>query len=222
MQDPAFRTDLAMEAREAAGEIPGVEMTKEQDAGAEIVRVRVRTKEGADALGKPLGTYVTLTHPGLCAGEVRADGALAARLAQEIAALLPLREGASVLLVGLGNRRLTPDSLGPRAAGAALVTRHLREALPQLRPVSAILPGVTGETGLETGELVAAVCRTFHPEAVLALDALAARSAERLLTDGTILFFEGWAPAESLREVEKLLQSMDCAWEAEEADPAGL
>ena len=99
MQDPAFRTDLAMEAREAAGEIPGVEMTKEQDAGAEIVRVRVRTKEGADALGKPLGTYVTLTHPGLCAGEVRADGALAARLAQEIAALLPLREGAGVLLV---------------------------------------------------------------------------------------------------------------------------
>ena len=179
MQDPAFRTDLAMEAREAAGEIPGVEMTKEQAAGAEIVRVRVRTKEGADALGKPLGTYVTLTHPGLCAGEVRADGALAARLAQEIAALLPLREGAGVLLVGLGNRRLTPDSLGPRAAG---VTRHLREALPQLRPVSAILPGVTGETGLETGELVAAVCRAFHPEAVLALDALAACSAERLLT----------------------------------------
>ena len=170
MQDPAFRTDLAMEAREAAGEIPGVEMTKEQDAGAEIVRVRVRTKEGADALGKPLGTYVTLTHPGLCAGEVRADGALAARLAQEIAALLPLREGAGVLLVGLGNRRLTPDSLGPRAAGAALVTRHLHKALPQLRPVSAILPGVTGVTGLETGELVAAVCRAFHP------------GAERLLT----------------------------------------
>lgn len=182
MQDPAFRTDLAMEAREAAGEIPGVEMTKEQAAGAEIVRVRVRTKEGADALGKPLGTYVTLTHPGLCIGEVRADGALAARLAQEIAALLPLREGAGVLLVGLGNRRLTPDSLGPRAAGAALVTRHLHKALPQLRPVSAILPGVTGETGLETGELVAAVCRAFHPGAVLALDALAARSAERLLT----------------------------------------
>ena len=75
MQDPAFRTDLAMEAREAAGEIPGVEMTKEQDAGAEIVRVRVRTKEGADALGKPLGTYVTLTHPGLCAGEVGYIGA---------------------------------------------------------------------------------------------------------------------------------------------------
>lgn len=171
-----------MEAREAAGEIPGVEMTKEQDAEAEIARVRVRTDEGAQAIGKPIGTYVTVSHARLCEGSVRREGALAKRIAQEISALLPLSSGGSVLVVGLGNRRLTPDSLGPRAADGVLVTQHFCSAIPDLRPVSALTPGVTGETGLETGELLAAVCRAFAPAAVLVVDALAARSADRLLT----------------------------------------
>ncbi len=182
MAEGVWRTDLAMEAREAAkGEIPGVEMAREDADGAQIVRVKVKSEAGARALGKMRGTYVTIASAALCDGTAREAGALAARIAREIQALLPLGDGDGVLVAGLGNRNLTPDSLGPRAAGAVLATAHLRGA-GNLRPVGVLSPGVTGETGLETEALLRAVCASFRPRAVLALDALASRSAERLLT----------------------------------------
>ena len=98
--------------------------------------------------------------------------------------LLDLRGGESVLVVGLGNRAMTPDAVGPLSAGGILVTRHLRQQLPQIfagvRPVSALVPGVLGTTGVESAEIVQSVVEATRPDRVVVVDALAAGSADRL------------------------------------------
>lgn len=185
MMQNAVRTDLAMEARQAAGEIQGVEMEQSREERATVTRVRVRTPGGAHAIGKPMGTYVTIEQSDLYAGQT--TDTLAQCIAREISALLQLPEGATALVVGLGNRDLTPDSLGPRVTREVLVSRHLFAQLgdqmdQRLRPVCVLSPGVTGETGVETGEVTAAVVQRVHPDCIIVVDALAARSTQRILT----------------------------------------
>ena len=107
------------------------------------------------------------------------------RLAHTLAGMLP--ELGSVLVIGLGNRRITADSLGPRTIDGVLVTRHMRENTPvplkgRLRSVSAVAPGVLGVTGLETAEMVQGVVEHTKPDAVIAVDALAARETCRICT----------------------------------------
>ena len=174
------KLDLALEAREWAagtGRLPGVSLREERLHGLALTRVRVWDRAGAERLGKPEGTYLTLTLPRLPGGreEVLAAARAVADLIRETA---PSR--GPVLLAGLGNRRVTPDALGPRTAEGMLATRHLGEVLPGLRPVAALAPGVTGTTGLETGELVAAAAAALAPACVIAVDALAARRQERV------------------------------------------
>ena len=181
------RTDLALEARELSGDTPGVEEETEQCGKAVVTRVRVRTQQGAEKIGKPIGTYITIEQKDLCSKEAQADGSLSRCLAEQIFSLLHLEKGDCVLVAGLGNRSLTPDSLGPRAAREVLVSRHIFCQLPQVmdervRPVCVLTPGVTGETGLETGEVIRAVVRSVHPACVVVIDALAARSTERILS----------------------------------------
>jgi spore protease len=106
---------------------------------------------------------------------------------QEIHNIMPLGDEAQVFVAGLGNWQATPDSLGPRVVGQLLVTRHLQEFVPPelrgcLRSVSAMAPGVMGLTGIETGEIIWGVTERIRPDVVLAIDALAARSADRILT----------------------------------------
>ena len=187
------RTDLALEAaqlwQESAGEagtLPGVESEEATREGYPVTTVRIRDEAGARALGKPVGTYVTLELDGLARREEDAFGRAARALAAELGALLGLEPGAPALVVGLGNRAITPDNIGPKAADQTMVTRHLVERVPEhfgsFRPVAALAAGVLGTTGVESGELVRAVAEKIKPACVVVVDALASRSLSRVCT----------------------------------------
>ena len=162
------RTDLALEAaqlwQESAGEagtLPGVESEESTREGYPVTTVRIRDEAGARALGKPVGTYVTLELDGLARREEDAFGRAARALAAELGALLGLEPGAPALVVGLGNRAITPDNIGPKAADQTMVTRHLVERVPEhfgsFRPVAALAAGVLGTTGTGVGNARAAL-----------------------------------------------------------------
>lgn len=177
------RTDLALEAAAVCGEAEGIEQTVEQTEGVTVTRTVIRSPQAAQRLGKPLGQYITVEVPPLSDDEKRLEQH-ARRIAQELTALLPA-EGA-VLVAGLGNAAITPDALGPQAADMVLATRHIQGewarslGLDDLRPVAVFPAGVLGKTGVESGELVRGLCRALAPAAVIAVDALAARSLSRL------------------------------------------
>ena len=185
------RTDLAVEAtqlwQEQAGEttqLRGVQARDSVREGYPVTTVRILDESGAQALGKPVGTYMTLELDGLARREEDAFRRAARALAAELRGLLDLKEGDAVLVVGLGNRAITPDAIGPKAADHTLVTRHLVERVPEhfgaFRPVAALAAGVLGTTGMESGELVPAVVEKTRPACVLAVDALASRSLRRV------------------------------------------
>lgn len=182
------RTDLALEAKEQNGEISGVEMEQEQHGSAVLTRVRVVSEEGSRRIGKPIGTYITIEQKDLYEKNPQDAALLSACIAAQIRSLLPgLSEKGTALIVGLGNRDLTPDSLGPRVVSQLFVTRHVCAALPDMldervRPVCAIAPGVMAETGMETGEVVRAVVEAVQPDCIIVVDALAARSTQRILS----------------------------------------
>jgi spore protease len=133
-----------------------------------------------------VGTYLTLeTGPRQGRDEHYFENIVQA-VSQELGGLLKLENAAPALVVGLGNRRVTPDAMGPWAVENTVATRHLVEHMGEtfgdFRPVSAVATGVLGSTGVESGELVKALCTQLRPAAVIAVDALAARSAQRLCT----------------------------------------
>ena len=181
-----IRTDLALEAHELcreAGEttqLQGVRARETRRRGVTTTVVEVLDDRGARALGKPVGTYVTLEFSRAQLRKPRDFAAAAAALGRALAALLPGQ--GPVLVAGLGNMAVTPDALGPKALEHLVVTRHLGRGLPQLRPVSAIAPGVLGTTGLESAEVLRAVIERAAPKCVVAVDALAARRVERICT----------------------------------------
>ena len=185
------RTDLALEAKalweESAQEetkLEGVEAREETREGFPLTTVKILSQQGAEALGKPVGTYVTLQLDGLLRREEGAFSRAVTALAGELASLTGLPAGAPALVVGLGNRAITPDAVGPKAADHTMVTRHLVEQVPEhfgsFRPVAALAAGVLGTTGVESGELVRAVVDRIRPACVLAIDALASRSLSRV------------------------------------------
>jgi len=186
--EPSFspRTDLALEAREAAPpDLPGVESTTETLPGVVVTRVRITTPEAAQVLNKAMGNYVTIECPGLRDRNWEDQDRVSRIISSEVRALLPRGEYL-VLVAGLGNWRATPDALGPRTVSRILVTRHLREFVPQdlrgdLAPVSAVAPGVLGTTGIQTLEILRGIVNQVQPGAVVVIDALAARSTGRLL-----------------------------------------
>ena len=151
------------------------------EGGIERSEVRITNEEAAKRLGRPMGTYVTLS----CAQEksiaLDTREALAQALCSELAKMLP-RDAKCILVVGLGNRHVTPDALGPKTADRVLVTRHLLGVLGEdmMRCVCAASPGVLGVTGVETAEVVLGMVKSVAPDAVIAVDALAARNSERI------------------------------------------
>ena len=172
-------TDLAMESRGAQPE-----QTRTLQNGIERTVVTVRDAQTAQALGRPMGVYVTLSCPQRMSIELGTRRALSEALGQAIAGMLP---GAcrTVLVAGLGNRTVTPDALGPRTVERVLVTRHMDGCLPQdvterLRSVCAAAPGVLGVTGIETAEVLRGMVAHVRPDAVIVVDALAARSSQRI------------------------------------------
>lgn len=165
-------------------QLEGVEAWDSEREGYKITTVRIVNDAGAEALGKPVGTYVSLMLDGLVRREEDAFGRAARALAEELKGLLHLSDTAPALVVGLGNRAITPDAVGPKVADYTMVTRHLVERVPEhfgsFRPVSALAAGVLGTTGVESGEIVAALVKETHPACVLAVDALASRSLDRI------------------------------------------
>ena len=186
------RTDLALEARElwqeragAASALPGVEAHDTLREGIPVNTVRVLDSRGEEALGKPRGAYVTLTLEGLAGREEGIFQRAVRAVAGEVSALLEdIPAGGLVLVAGLGNRAITPDAVGPKVHENVLVTRHLVRQMPEhfgsLRPVASLAAEVMGTTGVESGELVRAVCEKIGPACVVAVDALASRSLKRL------------------------------------------
>lgn len=182
------RTDLALEAAQAvtnAAGLEGVEQTEGKRDGVTVTVVELRTPEAARRVGKPVGRYVTLDLGTVRRGEKEGFQRACRVLAEELAKLIPEGEG-TVLVVGLGNRAITPDAVGPLAHDHLLVTRHLVEQLPEVfgsfRPLAAVSAGVLGTTGMESVELVRAVAEPLRPDCVIAVDALAAGSMKRLCT----------------------------------------
>ncbi|MGI6019251.1 MAG: GPR endopeptidase [Marvinbryantia sp.] len=184
------RTDLALEARESFEEdveIRGVKVETEVDEEREIYTtvVKIETENGARAMGKPIGTYITLEAPNMSSEDEDYHREISIALATHLGRLLKLKE-ADVLVVGLGNRDVTPDALGPDVVANLHITRHLiREygksyASGDGSIVSAIVPGVMAQTGMETLEIIKGVVTQTKPDAVIVVDALAARSTRRL------------------------------------------
>ncbi len=179
------RTDLAIEA--AADSTPLGEQDVQQSEDAfgtiRVTRLRILSRRAAHHLGKPQGHYITAQFPPLSDDE-KGLAAHAEQIGKELQQLLP--KSGTVLVVGLGNRTVTPDTLGPATADMVLATRHIRGefaravGLDDLRPTAVLTPGVLGQTGTESGEIVRGVCREVSPAAVIVVDALAARSMERL------------------------------------------
>ena len=186
-----IRTDLAIEMHEmlmeAAEELSGVTLRQEDKGNIHISRVKIESLKAQRQMGKPIGNYITVEFPDVNIAEGEDYEALCRVVAKEIEALLKLKKKSNVLVVGLGNRDITPDALGPKVVSRLMVTRHLLTYIPDqidegIRPVCAISPGVLGTTGMETGEVVRGVVDKIRPEAVIVIDALAARSIDRIST----------------------------------------
>lgn len=193
-----IRTDLAMEQKERFEsdhvEVSGVVLEEEYDEEKEIkiITVRIETENGAKAMGKPVGTYLTLEAPNMAA----ADEGYHREISETLAGFLEKymkdteenqEKGYSVLVVGLGNREVTPDALGPYVVDQLNVTRHIVQEYGRYavgkggsRIVSAIVPGVMAQTGMESAEIIRGIVNETTPDLIMVIDALAARSTKRL------------------------------------------
>lgn len=193
----SVRTDLALEEKERFEsdnvEISGVVLEEDYDEETElrITRVEIKTENGAKAMGKPVGTYLTVETPDLAMPDEENQMLIAEKICSYIKELirkLELRsKDLSILVVGLGNREVTPDSLGPCVADHLSVTRHIVKEYGKYAMgtddapmISAIVPGVMGQTGMESAEIVRGIVSETNPDVVIAVDALAARNSKRL------------------------------------------
>lgn len=184
----AFRTDLAVEAIEnhkIAAALSHVRQSDRTLEGFAVHEVRILSEEAAREIGKPQGRYLTLELDALIRREEDAFPRACKALSTLLRELLPRPNDGPVLIAGLGNRMITPDAIGPQTADHVIATRHLVAQSPAIfadwRPVSALAPGVLGQTGVETGEVICGVLDRVRPAAVIAVDALAAGRLSRLL-----------------------------------------
>ena len=190
-----FRTDLALERRELyrkankiENEIDGIE-TEEEEINDKIrtSRVKVVNDKGSEAIGKPIGNYITIDIKNLKIATTEDIQSFSEVLTKELKTLIQKHANNKddILVVGLGNIYVTPDSLGPKVINEIDVTRHILEYMPEAipentRPVSAISPGVLGTTGIETLEIIKGIVENIHPKLLIVIDALASRSIERI------------------------------------------
>ena len=193
-----IRTDLAMEQKERFEsdhvEVSGVVLEEEYDEEKEIkiTTVRIETENGAKSMGKPVGTYLTLEAPNMAAADEVYHREKSETFADFLEKYMKDTEenqekGYSVLVVGLGNREVTPDALGPYVVDQLNVTRHIVQEYGRYavgkggsRIVSAIVPGVMAQTGMESAEIIRGIVNETTPDLIMVIDALAARSTKRL------------------------------------------
>lgn len=181
----ACRTDLALES---VGNLDfihlnGVSQEIRKAFELTVTEIKVESEEAAGILGKPVGAYVTIEFPSLSRSCVNLEDKIKV-VSKEIQKLISA--DGLVFVVGLGNSVITPDALGPKVVESVLATRHIEKetrvsaALPYLRPVAVLSPGVLGQTGIEVSEIISSVCDHIKPRAVLVIDALAAKELHRL------------------------------------------
>lgn len=188
-----IRTDLALETQEKMQEdhveLKGVRFSEEKiDKNLTISTVVIETENGAKTMGKPKGTYITIEAGDMNEEDEDYHREISVQLAKVLRKLLPVRkEILSILVVGLGNRAVTPDALGPRVVDNLYITRHIineygRYAFGKenMNRISSIVPGVMAQTGMETTEIISGVVKETNPDFVIAIDALAARNTKRL------------------------------------------
>ena len=190
-----FRTDLASERRDLyqkanniENQIDGIESEQEDvNENIKIERVKITNENGEKAIGKPIGTYVTIDIKKLKIAQEDEIQKASETLTNELRKIIDthIDKQGEILVVGLGNVYVTPDSLGPKVINEIDVTRHLINYLPQYveegtRMVSAIAPGVLGTTGIETVEILKGVVDNIKPKLLIVIDALASRSIERI------------------------------------------
>ena len=190
-----FRTDLALERREVyrkanrlEQEIEGIETEEEQvNEKIRVSRVKILDAKGEDAIGKPVGSYITVDLKGLKTATEEEIEKASNVVTKELRALIEKHIGSqdSILVVGLGNEQVTPDALGPKVATQIDVTRHILNYMPEVlesgtREVSAVSPGVLGTTGIETQEILKGIVDHVKPKLVIVIDALASKSIERI------------------------------------------
>lgn len=189
-----IRTDLAIETKEMVDEdkdieIKGVKVDVENkdDIGMQITKVEIMDENGAKIMNKPIGNYITIECKSMKENDYDAHEEIIKALSEQLNSLIKIGADKSVLVVGLGNSNITPDALGPKVVKDLLVTRHLFENIKDelddsLRPLSAISPGVMGQTGIETSEIIRGVVDKTKPDLIIAVDALASRRTNRVNT----------------------------------------
>lgn len=190
----SIRTDLALEQKERFEsdnvEVQGVVLEEDYDEEREIkiTTVKIETENGARIMGKPVGTYITMEAPNMVVPDEDYHEEISKELVKYLKRFIRReKEDYSVLVVGLGNRKVTPDALGPYVADNLNITRHIVKEYGKyamgddnVHLISAIVPGVMGQTGMETVEIIRGVVRETRPDLIIAIDALAARSSRRL------------------------------------------
>lgn len=189
-----FRTDMAVERSEIykkqnslAEEIDGIENANKIIKDIEISKVKITNENGANALGKPVGNYITLDVKEIKNADEERIEEIAEIMADELRTVIGehVSDTDDILVVGLGNRYVTPDALGPKVVPEIEVTRHILEYMPKIMPedtrsVSAISPGVLGITGIETMEILNGIVQNIKPKMLIVIDALATRKLERI------------------------------------------
>lgn len=189
-----IRTDLALEAREsisdADGSMRGVRVDEyyKEAEDIQVTKVMIDTKNAAKLMGKPMGVYVTMEAPALVEPDEDYHKEISDCLAEELLDMIPNSEKEqSVLVVGLGNREVTADALGPQVVDNLFITRHVVKNYgkaayncSRMNLVSSIEPGVMAKTGMETAEIIKGVVNETNPDVLIVIDALAARNTKRL------------------------------------------
>lgn len=188
------RTDLALEMRESmeesAGECRGVSVEEDyrEESEIKITKVMIETMNGAKAMGKPMGSYITLEAPAMTQPDENYHQEISEELAKHLKEIIPgIEQEISIMVVGLGNRDVTADALGPNVVDNLVITRHMVKEYgkvafnkKQIHMVSGLIPGVMAKTGMESQEIIKGVVEKTKPDVVIVVDALAARSTRRL------------------------------------------
>ena len=190
-----YRTDLALECKEMydeeqgnPGEIDGVIFKKEEvDKDITVTRIEITNERGERALEKRIGNYITLEIAGIVDGKEGIKERASKALSVELKKLIKFHYHLKVLVVGLGNDKVTPDALGPYTVSKVKVTRHFfimyeADGDAEMSCVSGFIPGVTGSTGMETADLIKKSVDLTKPEVVIVVDSLAAKNIDRVNT----------------------------------------
>lgn len=193
LQEYSLQVDLALEARDlvrgtADREISGVAEEVEEQTNSKVTTIRIQDPQAELIMRKPVGTYITIEAKNLRIRDPEVQEEVSQTIAKKLRKVVDsIPKDASVLLIGLGNWRATPDALGPKTIEHSPITRHYHKYAPQalvtgMRPVCGISPGVLGTTGIETVEVIKGIVEKIKPAMVIIIDSLSAQNTDRIGT----------------------------------------